>query len=147
MNFSSRRWATIAALSVLLSCSSAPRVAQASILSGCVTPEDAGVSHLVGWVDVGVMLGMAEPAPPASVKVTAPDGSVVDYRDGAGLMAPTDVLPIWFAPAELAGTYELVINGEERCTIVVNDGSDALTPIADEIELDWVPRSAPVPKR
>ena len=147
MNFSSRRWATIAALSVLLSCSSAPRVAQASILSGCVAPEDAGVSHVVGWVDVGVMLGMAEPAPPASVKVTAPDGSVVDYRDGAGLMAPTDVLPVWFAPAPLAGNYELVIDGGERCTISVHGGSDSSPTVVDEIELDWVPRSAPVSKR
>lgn len=121
-----------------------PTSARASVLSGCVTPEDAGVTHLVGWVDVGVMLGMADPEPPASLQVTDPNGGVIDYRDGLGLVTPTDVLPIWFAPAELAGTYELVINGEERCTIVVNDGSDALTPIADEIELDWRPQSAPV---
>jgi hypothetical protein len=102
---------------------------------------------VVGWVDVGVMLGMAEPAPPASVKVKAPDGSVVDYRDGAGLMAPTDVLPIWFAPAPMEGNYELVIDGGERCTISVHGGSDGSPTVVDEIELDWVPRSAPVSKR
>ncbi len=143
MNFSSRRRATIAALSLLLSFSSAPP-ARAEILSGCVAPEDAGVTHLVGWVDVGVMLGMAEPAPPVSMEVTAPDGSVVDYRDGVGLVAPTDAMPIWFAPAPLIGDYELVIDGGERCTVSVGDGPDRSVPPADGIELDWVPRSAPV---
>ena len=147
MNFSPRRWATIAALSVLLSCSSAPRVAQASILSGCVAPEDAGVSHLVGWVDVGVMLGVADPEPPVSLQVTAPDGSVVDYRNGVGLTAPTDTLPIWFAPAPMEGDYELLIDGGERCTVSVHSGSNSPPTVVDEIDLDWVPRSAPVSKR
>ena len=147
MNFSSRRWATIAALSVLLSCSSAPRVAQASILSGCVAPEDAGVSGLVGWVGVGVMLGVADPEPPVSLQVTAPDGSVVDYRNGVGLTAPTDTLPIWFAPAPMEGDYELLIDGGERCTVSVHSGSNSPPTVVDEIDLDWVPRSAPVSKR
>ena len=96
MNFSPRRWATNAVLLLMLSSASALPV-RAEILSGCVAPEDAGVSHLVGWVDGGVMLGMADPEPPTSLQVTAPDGSVVDYRDGVGLLVPTDVLPIWFA--------------------------------------------------
>jgi hypothetical protein len=117
------------------------------VLSGCVAPEDAGVSGLVGWVDVGVMLGVAEPVPPASLRVTAPDGSVVDYRDGVGLLSPTDALPIWFATAPLMGDYELVINGGERCTVSFHDGSDSPPTVVDEIELDWVPRSAPVSKR
>lgn len=121
-----------------------PTSARASVLSGCVAPEDAGVTHLVGWVDVGVMLGMADPEPPATLQVTDPNGEVVEYRDGLGLIPPTDVLPIWFAPAEIDGTYELVINGEERCEIVVSDGSDVLTSIAEEINLDWTPQSAPV---
>lgn len=131
-------------LSVALATLMWPTSARASVLSGCVAPEDAGVTHLVGWVDVGVMLGMADPEPPASLQVTDPNGGVIDYRDGLGLLPPTDALPIWFVPAETDGTYELVINGEERCTIIVNDGSDALTPIANEIELDWRPQSAPV---
>jgi hypothetical protein len=121
-----------------------PMSVRASVLSGCVSPEDAGVNNLVGWVDVGVMLGMADPEPPASFQVTDPNGSVIEYHNGFGLITPTDVLPIWFAPAELVGTYELVINGEERCEIVVSDRSDALTSIADEINLDWTPQSAPV---
>jgi hypothetical protein len=121
-----------------------PISVRASVLTGCVAPEDAGVTHLVGWVDVGVMLGMSEPEPPATLQVTDPNGEVVEYRDGIGLTPPTDVLPIWFAPAEIGGIYTLVIDGEERCTIAVTYGSDALTPIADEINLDWEPHSAPV---
>lgn len=89
-----------------------PTSAGASVRSGCVAPEDAGVTHLVGWVDVGVMLGMADPEPPAALLVTDPNGDVIEYRDGLGLMPPKDDLPIWFAPAEIDGTYELVINGE-----------------------------------
>jgi hypothetical protein len=131
-----------AVLLVALALTASP--ARASVLSGCVAPEDAGVTHVVGWVDVGVMLEMADPEPPHSMRVTAPDGSELDYRDGVGLTPPTDSLPIWFAPAVLDGPYEITINGEEHCTIVVNDGSDALTPIADEINLDWEPHSAPV---
>ncbi len=146
MNFSPRRPLTIAALSLFMSLATSVPV-RAEILSGCVAPEDAGVSHLVGWVDGGVMFGMADPEPPVSMQVTAPDGSVVDYRDGVGLVAPTDVLPIWFAPAPLAGDYELVIDGSERCTVSVHDGSDGPPTVVDEIELDWVPRSAPVSKR
>jgi hypothetical protein len=118
-----------------------PTSARASVLSGCVAPEDAGVTHLVGWVDVGVMLGMADPEPPASLQVTDPNGGVIDYRDGLGLITPTDVLPIWFAPAELVGTYEMVINGEERCTVHVDGGLNSSIPNADEISLDRVPHS------
>ncbi len=121
----------------------APGAVRASILAGCVAPEDAGVSGLVGWVDVGVMLGVAEPVPPASLRATAPDGSVVDYRDGVGLLTPTDTLPIWFAPAPLMGDYELVIDGGERCTVSVRGGSDSPPIVDDEIKFDWAPRSAP----
>ena len=146
MNFSPRQPLTIAALSLFMSLATSVPV-RAEILSGCVAPEDAGVSHLVGWVDGGVMLGMADPEPPTSLQVTAPDGSVVDYRDGVGLQVPTDMLPIWFAPAPLVGDYELVIDGGERCTVSVGDGPDRAVPAADEMELDWVPHSAPVSKR
>ena len=146
MNFFPRRPLTIAALLLFMSLSTSVPV-RAEILSGCVAPVDAGVSHLVGWVDGGVMLGMADPEPPTSLQVTAPDGSVVDYRDGVGLQVPTDVLPIWFAPAPLVGDYELVIDGGERCTVSVGDGPDRSVPAADEMELDWVPHSAPVSKR
>ncbi|MCX6369617.1 MAG: hypothetical protein NTX57_23365 [Armatimonadetes bacterium] len=135
--------AAIASLSLTLS-PAAALPARAEILSGCVAPEDAGVSNLVGWVDGGVMLGMADPEPPASLQVTAPDGSVANYRDGVGLLVPTDVLPIWFAPAPLVGDYELVIDGGERCTISVGDATDRSVPATYEIELDWVPQSAPV---
>ena len=120
--------------------------ARGSVLSGCVAPGDAGVSRLVGWVDGGVLLGMADPVPPASLQVAAPDGSVVDYRDGVGLEAPTDLLPIWFAPAPMEGDYELVIDGAERCTVTVGDEPESSVPADDEIKLDWVPRSAPVSK-
>lgn len=141
------RHVAAAAVIVLALSSISVRPARGSVLSGCVAPDDAGVSHLVGWVDVGVMLGVAEPVPPASLRVTAPDGSVVDYRDGVGLLTPTDTLPIWFAPAPLMGDYELVIDGGERCTVSVHDGSDGPPTVVDEIELNWVPRSAPVSKR
>lgn len=142
MNFRSRRWATIAALSLLLVCISAPS-ARATVLSGCVAPEDAGVTNLVGWVDVGAMLGMADPQPPASLQVTDPNGKVIDYRDGLGLIAPTDVLPIWFAPAPMAGDYELIIDGGEPCSVSVS-GEIVSPPIVDdEFRYDWVPRSAP----
>jgi hypothetical protein len=117
---------------------------RATVLGGCVAPAEAGVTHLVGWVDVGVMLGTAEPEPPSSLLVTAPDGRVIDYRNGAGLVPPTDVLPIWFAPAEIEGDYELLVDGYEACTIKVGDESVDLTPVADKIDGDWVPHSAPI---
>ena len=141
------RHAAAAAVVVLVLSSVSVRPARGSVLSGCVAPEDAGVSGLVGWVDVGVMLGVADPEPPVSLQVTAPDGSVVDYRNGVGLAAPTDTLPIWFAPAPMEGDYELLIDGGERCTVSVHSGSDSPPTVVDEIELDWVPRSAPVSKR
>ena len=98
----------------------APRAVHATVLNGCVTPADAGVAHLVGWVDVGVLLGVADPEPPVSMKVIAPDGTVTEYRDGVGLIAATEALPIWFALAEQTGDYQLA-NGEERCTVYVGD--------------------------
>lgn len=135
----------IAVVALLLALSVTATVpVRASVLSGCVAPEDAGVTHLVGWVDVGVMLGMTDPEPPVSLRVTAPDGSEIDYRNGIGLIAPTDSLPIWFAPAELDGSYEVTINGEEHCTINVGNGSENMATVADEINLDWSPHSAPV---
>jgi hypothetical protein len=91
-----------------------------------------------------VMLGMADPEPPHSMRVTAPDGSELDYRDGVGLTPPTDSLPIWFAPAVLDGPYEVTINGEEHCTIIVGDGHESTAPVADGLDLDWEPHSAPV---
>jgi hypothetical protein len=75
--------------------------------------------------------------------VTDPNGSVIDYRDGVGLIPPTDVLPIWFASAEQAGTYELVVNQEEHCTVKVGNSSEELLIPLESISEDWVPRSAP----
>lgn len=121
-----------------------PMSTRASVLSGCVAPEDAGVTHLIGWVDIGVMLGTADAEPPALLQVTDPIGQVIVYRDGLGLIAPTDVLPIWFAPAEINGDYELVVDGLEACRITVGDESGGATLEADEIEGDWVPHSAPI---
>ena len=121
-----------------------PTSARASVLSGCVAPEDAGVTHLVGWVDVGVMLGMADPEPPASLQVTDPDGSVINYRDGVGLIPPTEVLPIWFAPAGQEGDFELVINGEEHCTVTVGGSSAGTLTSLESVLGDWVPQSAPI---
>lgn len=143
MNFSSRRWAVVAALSLLLACSTAPS-ARASVLSGCVAPEDAGVTHLVGWVDVGVMLGMADPEPPASLQVTDPNGNVIDYRDGRGLIAPTDVLPIWFAPAQLGGEYRIVMNHHEECVVMVD--SDHEDAPQEATIIGWRARSMPIDK-
>ena len=112
----------------------APRTAHATILSGCVAPADAGVAHLVGWVDIGMLLSTGDPEPPASMQVIAPDGTVTEYRDGVGLIAPTEALPIWFALAEQTGDYQLV-NGEERCTVYVGD------------ELGSVPTAYPAGRR
>lgn len=142
MTFSTRLRSTIAVLFALLSISSASP-AKAEILSGCVAPEDAGVTQVVGWVDVGVMLGMADPEPPTTLQVTDPNGAVVVYRDGLGLLPPTGVLPIWFAPAPLAGDYELVIDGSERCTVSIRGQSDSPLIVDDEIKRDWASRSAP----
>ena len=121
-----------------------PMSARASVLSGCVSPEEAGVNNHVGWIDVGVMLGMADPEPPASLQVTDPTGGVTEYLDGVGLIPPTDVLPIWFASAEQVGTYELVVNRGEPCTVEVGNSPEALLISLESIPEDWVPRSAPV---
>lgn len=115
---------TIALIVGALLCTSvfsSPRAAHATILSGCVAPADAGVAHLVGWVDVGVLLGPWDPEPPALMEVTAPDGSVTTYRNGDGLSTPSDTLPIWFARAEQTGDYRIAIDGEEQCTVYVGN--------------------------
>ena len=132
----------VAALLILSAALTGPT--RASVLSGCVSPEDTGVTHLVGWVDVGVMLGMADPEPPASLQVTDPNGNVIDYRDGRGLIAPTEVLPIWFAPAQLGGEYRIVTNYQEECVVMVNsDQKDAPT---DVNIIGWRVRSMPIDK-
>jgi len=120
----------------------APSRAQASILAGCVGTDDTTAPGVVGWVDVGLMLGMADPEPPVSLQVTDPNGNVIDYRDGVGLIPPTDVLPIWFASVEQQGDYGLVVDGEEHCTITVSVGSDDTLTSLEAIIRDWVPRSA-----
>lgn len=139
MNTAACRLATIAAFALLLAVPAAAP-ARAEILAGCVAPADAGVTHLVGWVDGGVMLGMADPEPPASMRVIAPDGTMTDYLNGEGLIAPTNSLPIWFARAEQTGDYQLIINGEEesRCTLAVGDNRAPL--LADDATATVAPR-------
>jgi hypothetical protein len=117
-----------------------------SILTGCVGTNATGVSDAIGWVDVGVMLTAADPEPPASLHVVAPDGSEVEYRDGAGLTPPTETMPIWFAPALMSGEYRLVINGSEACTAFIGAEENASISI-EQLVIDWEARSAPIRDR
>lgn len=112
--------------------------ARASIIAGCVGPTETGVQLAVGWVDVGVMLNTEVPTPPNSLRVTAPDGKVVEYQGGEGLVAPNEFMPVWFAPVSIAGDYKLLVDEEFECMVTVEGGSD------DAIKTDWEPRSAPI---
>jgi hypothetical protein len=120
---------------------------RASILAGCVGTDDTAVSGVVGWVDVGVMLGTEAAQAPELTTVVAPDGTTTNFRDGDGLIPPTDEMPIWFAPVDQLGGYTVITDGEE-CAAVVTAQSEAIT--VDRAELvsgvvgSWVSRSAPV---
>jgi hypothetical protein len=124
-----------------------PGAARASILAGCVGTDDTAVPGVVGWVDVGVMLGTEAAQAPGLTTVVAPDGTTTSYRDGDGLIPPTDEMPIWFAPVDQLGDYTVTTDGDE-CTVVVTALSEAIA--AGEAELvsgvvgSWVPHSAPV---
>ena len=120
-----------------------PSRAQASILAGCVGTDDTAVPGVVGWVDVGVMLGTADPEPPTSMRVIAPDGTEVEYANGIGLTPPTEFMPIWFAPAPIPGEYRLVVNQGEECVAGV-DAGDTTAIIGEELTHQWIALSAPV---
>ena len=120
-----------------------PLPARAEILSGCAGTYDTGVPGAVGWVDGGVMLGLEAARPPGSFEVVGPDGTRTAYTDGAGLIPPTDSMPLWFAPVDELGDYTVTID-DEVCIVSVTDL--AATPKqGDAIEISgWFAHSAPM---
>jgi hypothetical protein len=120
-----------------------PGSAYASILAGCVGTDDTAVPGVVGWVDVGVMLGTETAQAPGQTTVVAPDGTTTNYHDGNGLIPPTDEMPIWFAPVDQLGEYTVMTDGNE-CTVAVTalplDAATASIPI----DVGWETRSAPI---
>lgn len=126
-------------------------VAQASIRAGCAGTIETGRSDAVGWIDANVMLQLGEAQVPGRFIVTAPDGSVVEHIDGAGLTPPDEVMPVWLAPVNGPGEYVLEVDGYdcvveitaggETDLLTVTNGSNAAAPsvILDDT---WQARSA-----
>ena len=122
-----------------------PSAAQASILAGCVGTDDTAVPGVVGAVDVGVMLGTEVAQAPGLTTVVAPDGTATNYRDGDGLIPPTDEMPIWFAPVNQLGDYTVTTDGDE-CTVTVTALAEAATPPSLPNDTSWEAHSAPITK-
>ena len=99
-------------LCLVLYAVSAPQKAYATIPSGCVGTFETGVANVVGWIDVGVMLGNEQATAPERLIIEAPDGTVTTYLNGNGLTPPTGIMPIWFAPADQPGDYTVSVDGE-----------------------------------
>ncbi len=137
------RHAAAAAVVVLVLSSISVRPARGSVLNGCVGTDDTAVPGVVGWVDVGVMLGTEAAQAPGLMTVVAPDGTTTSYRDGNGLIPPTDAMPIWAAPVDQLGDYTVMTDGNE-CTVAVTalplDAATASIPI----DVGWEARSAPI---
>ena len=97
--------------------------AQASIRAGCAGTIETGRSDAVGWIDANVMLQLGEAQVPSRFIVTAPDGSVVEHIDGAGLTPPDEVMPFWLAPVSGPGEYVLEVDGYE-CVVEITAGGE-----------------------
>jgi len=97
--------------------------AQASIRAGCAGTIETGRSDAVGWIDANVMLQLGEAQVPSRLVVTAPDGSVVEHIDGAGLTPPDEVMPVWLAPVNGPGEYVLEVDGYE-CVVEITAGGE-----------------------
>jgi len=123
-----------------------PSSVHATIIAGCVGTFETGTAGVVGQVDIGQMLGTSSMQAPALLTVTAPDGVVTRYVDGQGLITPTDVMPIWFAPVHELGEYTVTADGVD-CTARVTALSTVDTSLPYELELGWEPMSAPIRDR
>ena len=120
-----------------------PNPVRASILAGCVGTDYTAVPGVVGWVDVGVMLGTEAAQAPGLTTVIAPDGTTTSYRDGDGLIPPTDEMPIWFAPVHQLGDYTVTTDGDE-CTVAVTALPLEAATTSIPIDVGWEAHSAPI---
>ena len=118
-----------------------PRVARASILAGCVGTDDTAVPGVVGWVDVGVMLGTEAAQAPGLTTVAASDGTTTNYLNGDGLILPTDEMPIWFAPVNQLGDYTVTTDGD-ACVATVTALAEEEDPMLLSLNIDWEVHSA-----
>jgi hypothetical protein len=128
-----------------------PFSAQASIRAGCAGTIETGRSDAVGWIDANVMLQLGEAQTPGRFIVTAPDGSVVEHINGAGLTPPNEVMPVWLSPVSGPGEYVLEVDGYE-CVVEITAGgetnlraaSNGSNAAAPSVNLDdtWQARSA-----
>jgi hypothetical protein len=118
-----------------------PGAARASILAGCVGTDDTAVPGVVGRVDVGVMLGTEAAQAPGLTTVVAPDGTTTSYRDGDGLIPPTDVMPIWFAPVGQLGDYVITTDGD-ACVATVTALAEDEELTLHSLNIDWEVHSA-----
>jgi hypothetical protein len=118
-----------------------PSRAQASILAGCVGTDDTAVPGVVGWVDVGVMLGTEAAQAPGLTTVVAPDGTTTNFLNGDGLIPPTDEMPIWFAPVDQLGDYAVTTDGD-ACIATVTALARDEEPTLHSLNIDWEVHSA-----
>jgi hypothetical protein len=89
------------------------------------------------------MLGTEPAQAPGLTTVVAPDGTTTTYRDGNGLIPPTDEMPIWFAPIDRLGDYTITTDGDE-CTVTVTTLAKVATPSSLPSDSGWEARSAPI---
>lgn len=122
-----------------------PSPVRASILAGCVGTDDTAVPGVVGWVDVGVMLGTEAAQAPGLTTVAAPNGTTTSYLNGDGLIPPEDEMPIWFASVNQLGDYTVTTDGD-ACTVTVTALAEAATPPSLPSDTGWEAHSAPVTK-
>lgn len=110
--------------------------AHASIRAGCAGTVETGRSDVVGWIDMNVMLQLGEAQAPNRLVVTAPDGSVAEYIDGAGLTPPSEAMPVWLAPSSGQGEYTLDVDGYECVVELTADGETESDATPSEIPYD-----------
>ena len=118
-----------------------PSSARASILAGCVGTDDTSVAGVIGWVDVGVMLGTEAARAPGLTTVIAPDGTPTNFLNGDGLIQPTDEMPIWFAPADQLGDYTVTTDGDACVATVTALAKDEELTL-HSLNIDWEVHSA-----
>lgn len=118
-----------------------PSRAQASILAGCVGTDDTAIPGVVGWVDVGVMLGTEAAQAPGLTTVVAPDGTTTNFLNGDGLIPPTDEMPIWFARVMQLGDYVITTDGDACVATVTALAADEELTL-HSLNIDWEVHSA-----
>ncbi len=95
---------------------------KASYSDVCGGSAELGRTDVIGVPDVGFMAG-GEPTVPKEMVVyrftdVSGEYTLTKYSDGVGLTPPSDLYPLWLAPAEGPGMYFIIHDGNE-CVVTV----------------------------